>query len=82
MLEALVSPHVRPPVKWTNVREPCPNQRRVLLPFFYGFGPCFNNLRQGTLRLKTNDIDALETLVELEASTGSGLDDTGDPGGK
>ncbi len=42
-----------------------------------------DNLRQGTLRLKTNDIDALETLIDLTASTGTGVEDTGsDTGGK
>jgi len=37
-----------------------------------------DNVRQGTLRLKTNDIDALEMLIELTASTG--IDDADDTG--
>ncbi len=40
-----------------------------------------DNLRQGTLRLKTNDLDQKEVLVPLSATTGdgedTGLDDTG-----
>ena len=40
-----------------------------------------DNLREGTLRLKTNDLDNQEVLIPLTASTGTGGgDDTGGGG--